>query len=191
MRNPSPTTNHHHSQQQPVLGPNAWGAEDDFDDDNNNDHVLEDADDAQEEFASADATLPPEETCARIEALAAEHVRGVLGLSSSTEERGGRGGGGGGGRAVVDHRGGEDCDHEPPPVAAAALEFTVAAGRQGAVLADSSYRVPTSATARVRLHDARRRVPLFFSSPLFHSSLYKTFFFYLYFWAPSVLYSID
>ena len=128
MRDPSPTTHHQHSQQQPVLGPNAWGAEDDFDDDyNHNDRALED-DDAQEEFASADATLPPEETCARIEALAAEHIRGVLGLSAlSTEGRGG-----GGGRAVVNHEGGEDCDHDPPLVEAAALEFTVAAGRQGA-----------------------------------------------------------
>jgi hypothetical protein len=59
----------------------------------------------------------------------------------------------------VGERGGRCCGGRP---LAAALEFELAAGRQGAVLhaeaAGGGYRVPTSATNRVRLHEGRRRV---------------------------------
>lgn len=131
-------------QVQPVLGTNGWG--DDEDD-------ARDRDDDDQHEAFADASLPPDEVCARIEKLAVAHVRGVLGvvLPAVPRERRVTGGGPGG---EGDHGG---DDNGAPPLAAA-LEFTVAAGRQGAVLVNSVYRVPTSATTRVRLHDARRRV---------------------------------
>lgn len=131
-------------QAQPVLGTNGWGDDED---------EARDRDDDDQHEAFADASLPPDEVCARIETLAVSHVRGVLGdvLPAVPRERRAAAGCPGG----KGDRGGDD--HGAPPLAAA-LEFTVAAGRQGAVLVDSVYRVPTSATARVRLHDARRRV---------------------------------
>jgi meiotic recombination protein SPO11 len=86
----------------------------------------------------ADDELTPEETAARIEALAAAHALGVLGLGDGDE--------------------GADYDRVPP----AALELSIL-GREGGVLAaDASerstlaFRVPAGAVARVRLHDPRR-----------------------------------
>ena len=158
-----------------MLGTNAWGAADDQLDVDQ----LDVEDDGQEEFALADATLPPEETCSRIEALAVEHVRGVLNLyplgsrganrttpaEGPWQEDGGRRGGNGeinndhviagqlgdrGGEA----RGGDGGASDRNP-SSASLEFTMAAGRQGAVLSSNTtdlagYRVPISATTRVR-----------------------------------------
>ena len=102
----------------------------------------------------------------RIEQLAVEHVRGVLNLrrtrgSPDFREAGEQQEERGGGTDVVDqdhdmlHRGGASSAQIP---AASSLEFVVASGRQGAVFSDvaGGYRVPTTSTARVRLHDTRR-----------------------------------
>jgi hypothetical protein len=108
------------------LGANAWG-DDDWGAD---DDTLAIGDATEEEFAFADASLPPLETCARIEKLAAGLVVQVLtpdGTCCSPSEvffevSSGRGDG-------------------------AVLEETAGA---------AAYRIAAAATSRVKLFDARR-----------------------------------
>jgi len=107
------------------LGANAWG-DDDWGPD---DDTLAAGDATEEEFAFADASLPPLETCARIEKLAAGLVVQVLtpdGTSCSPSE------------VFFEVSSGRD---------GAVLE--VAAGA-------AAYRIAAAATSRVKLFDTRR-----------------------------------
>ena len=143
-----------------------WG--DDFDGDEGG----QDADDAEAEdveFEDFAASLTPEETCERITKLAAAHIAGVLGFELPPDL----------------------CERDFDPAAIArlpqplpgALEFTLAAGADSAVLASCpddradargqlfpprdraelgegliAFRAPSAPerSARVRLHDPRR-----------------------------------